>query len=196
MPFKYFIHFNEIDNSFGPLFYSKVWPVYLLSRLLRIIINMNSNLFFLSKNLTENVVYNKKDRLSRAVTFLTANTKVVQYLCYTIFATSEISQSTIKRHFLMFQIVFQGQIWSVLYGIIACFSFGSGQEELSFYSECAFFATCKLVLGVLTHIKDSVIENHFIHKIKIQNTMFELELCNQKLRKKYFLWLPWQRIII
>ena len=76
----------------------------------RIIINMNSNLFFLSKNLTENVVYNKKDRLSRAVTFLTANTKVVQYLCYTIFATSEISQSTIKRHFLMFQIVFQGQI--------------------------------------------------------------------------------------
>ena len=178
------------------MFYSKVWPVYLFYELeiFRIIINMNANLLFLSKNLNENVVYNKKCRLSRAVTFLTANTKVVQYLCYTIFATSEISQSTIKRHFLMFQIVFQGQIWSVLYGIIACFSFGSGQEELSFYSECAFFATCKLVLGVLTHIKDSVIENHFIHKIKIQNTMFELELCNQKLRKKYFLWLPWQRI--
>ena len=76
----------------------------------KIIINMNSNLFFVSKNLNENVVYNKKCRLSRAVTFLTANTKVVQYLCYTIFATSEISQSTIKRHFLMFQIVFQGQI--------------------------------------------------------------------------------------
>ena len=162
---------------------------YQKSRLFRIIINMNSNLFFLSKkkNLTENVVYNKKNRLSRAVTFLTANTKVVQYSCYTIFATSEISQSTIKRHFLMFQIVFQGQIWSVLYGIIACFSFGSGQEELSFYSECAFFATCKLVLGVLSHIKDSVIENHFIHKTKIQNTMLELELCNQKLRTKIFL---------
>ena len=76
----------------------------------RIIINMNPKLFFLSKNLTENVVYYKKDRLSRDVTFLTANTKVVQYSCYTIFATSEISQSTIKRHFLMFQIVFQGQI--------------------------------------------------------------------------------------
>ena len=94
------------------MFYSKVWPVYLFYELeiSRNIININSNLFFLSKNLTENVVYNKKDRLSRAVTFLTENTTVVQYLCYTIFATSEISQSTIKRHFLMFQIVFQGQI--------------------------------------------------------------------------------------